>query len=346
MGLTLVATLAAGYGHGGLSSVPAFILAAAALSLLAMVVGLGTEKLSTRLNPGATGVIQSTLGNLPELLVCIFSLRAGLVEVVKGALVGSILANSVLVLGIAFLVGGLKHGTQRFRSEPPRMIAIMMILAACALAIPTMAHELHTAADKHVSALSMVCAVVLLVLYLSSLSFFMKGDPEIAADTDESEADAHGPEWPLATSVAVLAIAAVAAAFVSEWFVAALEPATKAMGLSEAFTGLVVVAIAGNAIENFVGIQLALKNKMDLSVSVILNSSLQIALLLVPLLVMISFFVGNTPLTLVLNPMLLATLLMSSLLPIFIISDGESIWLEGASLIGLYILIAAAFWWG
>jgi Ca2+:H+ antiporter len=133
---------------------------------------------------------------------------------------------------------------------------------------------------------------------------------------------------------------------VSEWFVGALEPATKSMGLSEAFTGLVVVAIAGNAIENLVGIQLALKNKPDLAVSVVLNSSLQIALLVIPALVIASLFIASTPLTLVLSPLLLVVMLFSAIVPAFVVFDGEAIWLEGAALVGLYILVAAAFWWG
>ena len=146
--------------------------------------------------------------------------------------------------------------------------------------------------------------------------------------------------------MSVLAFAGVGAAFVSEWFVSALEPATKILGISEAFSGLVVVAIAGNAIENFVGIQLAAKNKSDYAVSVILNSSVQIALALTPILVLISFFVGATPMNLVLPPLLAVSLLLSSIATAFIVFDGESIWLEGVALIGLYAVIVSAFWWG
>lgn len=345
LGLALFACIVAGVTHGRTNEVVSFLAAAAALSLLAVVVGHSTEHLGSRMSPGATGVLQSALGNLPELMVCIFSLRAGLIDVVKGALVGSILANSVLVLGLALLLGGLKHGTQKFQSGPPRMIAVLMLLACTAIAVPTFADLLHTPAGKHESELSLICSIVLLIVFASSLGFFIKGSPSVTPDEADDHEPSH-PTWPIPFAVAVLFAAGIGSAFVSEWFVDALKPATQAMGLSEAFTGLVVVAIAGNAIENLVGIQLALKNKSDYALSVILNSSLQIALMLVPVLVIVSFFVGPAPMTLILNPMLLVSLFLAAIIPAFIVFDGESIWLEGAALCGLYVLIAAAFWWG
>lgn len=343
LGGSIVACVLAGATHGRSNEVVAFLMAAVALSLLAVVVGEATEHLGAKMSAGATGVLQSALGNLPELMVCIFSLRAGLVEVVKGALIGSILANSVLVLGAALLLGGLKNGTLRFKSEPPRMIAVLMLLACAALAVPTLADMLHTPASRHEATLGLVCSVVLLIVFGCSLPFFLGGSSEVQCEDAASERHAA---WPMGFTLIVLMLAGIGSAFVSEWFVDALEPATKAMGLSEAFTGLVVVAIAGNAIENLVGIQLALKNKCDYAISVILNSSLQIALMLIPVLVIVSFFIGAIPLTLVLSPLLLVALILSAIIPAFVVFDGEAIWLEGAALIGLYVLIAAAFWWG
>ncbi|MEZ0325828.1 MAG: calcium/proton exchanger [Fimbriimonas sp.] len=341
--MALVATIAAGIAHGSMGDVPRFLFAAAALSLLAVVVGHATDHLGNRMSAGATGILQSALGNLPELMVCIFSLRAGLVDVVKGALIGSILANSMLVLGLAILLGGLKNGKLKFHSEPPRMMAVLMMLACTALTIPTLAAVLHTPAERHEPELALVCSIVLLVVFGSSLSFFLKGD---SAVIPEDAAKEGHPIWPIAMAVGVLAMASVGAAFVSEWFVSALEPATKAMGLSHAFTGLVVVAIAGNSIENLVGIQLAMKNKPDYALSVVMNSSLQIALLLIPVLVIASFFIAATPLTLVLPPLMLVALIIAAIVPAFVIFDGEAIWLEGIALVGLYVLMAAAFWWG
>ncbi|MBX7169340.1 MAG: calcium/proton exchanger [Pyrinomonadaceae bacterium] len=338
-----VATALAGilhYSHA--NPLFAFAVTAIALALLAMIVGDATEQLGSRLGPGATGILQSGLGNLPELLVCIFALRAGLANVVQAALIGSMLGNSLLVFGLALFIGGLKNGTQRFKSEPPKLIVTLMLLAVAALIVPTLAKEIHTPAEAHVDALSIACAIVLLVLMIASIYFSLKGDKAIAPDENEM---GHA-EWSLGLTIAMLALSGVGAAFVSDWFVEGLQPAIKILGISETFAGLVVVAIAGNAIENLIGIQLAYRNQADYAVSVILNSSLQIALGLIPILVILSFFLGGTVLTLVLSPMLVASLALAVIVSAFVVYDGESIWLEGLALIGLYCIIAASFWWG
>lgn len=343
--IATVVTLAAGIlYYTGANAIVAFLVTAGALALLAMIVGDATEQLGSRMGPGATGILQSALGNLPELFVCIFALRAGLDKVVQAALIGSILGNSVLVFGLAILFGGLKNGTQRFRSDPPRMIATLMILAFAALAIPTLTRMLHTSAEQHLHALDIFVAIILLVLFITSTYFFLKGDKAVI--TEQQVADKHSAAWSLGLTLLVLALAGIAAAFVSDWFVEALQPAMKSLGINDTFAGLVIVAIAGNAIENLVGIQLAIRNQPDYAVSVILNSSLQIALGLFPILVLLSFVLGGAILSFVLSPMLLACLALSVIVSAFIVFDGESIWLEGVALIGLYCLIAAAFWWG
>lgn len=339
-----VAAIAGGLHFIQANAVLAFILTAAALALLAMVVGDATSQLGKRLGPGATGILQSALGNLPELFVCIFALRAGLAHVVQAALIGSILGNSVLVFGFALFIGGVKNGTQRFKSEPPRMIATLMILAFAALAIPTLTKLLHTSAEAHLNALDIFVAIVLLVLFVASTYFFLKGDKAISSPKPASE-KAHAV-WSLPLTIAVLTASGLGAAFVSDWFVEALQPAMKTLGINETFAGLVIVALAGNAIENLVGIQLAYRNQPDYAVSVILNSSLQVALGLFPLLVLLSFVLGGAVLSFVLSPLLLASLALAVIVSAFIVFDGESIWLEGLALIGLYCLIAVAFWWG
>jgi Ca2+:H+ antiporter len=343
IGFCIAATVLAGVLHyAEANALASFLTAAAALALLAMIVGDATEQLGTRLGPGATGVLQSSLGNLPELFVCIFALRAGLVGLVQAALIGSILGNALLVLGVALLLGGLKNGTQTFHRGPPKMIVTLMILAVAALSFPTLARQLHTPAESHVNDLDIVCAVVLLVLLAANTYFSIKGDPAVAAPVGES----GSAEWSRSTSVLVLAGAGVGAAFVSDWFVASLEPVMARLGLSEAFTGLVVVAIAGNSIENVVGIQFAWRNQADYALSIILNSSLQVALGLVPVLVLLSFVLGGSILTLVIPPLLVAALALAAIINAFIVYDGESIWLEGLALVGLYVIVAAAFWWG
>ncbi len=341
--LALIATVSAGLlKHFDANVVLTFGVTAAALALLALIVGDATEQLGAKLGPGATGILQSALGNLPELFVCIFALRAGLTDVVKAALVGSILGNSLLVFGLALFLGGLKNGKQTFTSEPPKMIATLMMLAIAALMIPTLAKELHAPAEQHIGGLSIACSIVLLVVMAASIYFSVKGDPSVAPKAAEH---AHGG-WGLPLTLGLLAAASVGAAFVSDWFVEGLQPAMKVLGISDTFAGLVVVAVAGNAIENLVGIQLAWRNQADYAVSVILNSSLQIALGLIPALVLISFVIGGSVLTLVLPPLLLVALLLSAIVTAFVVYDGESIWLEGLALIGLYCIIAASFWWG
>jgi len=186
--------------------------------------------------------------------------------------------------------------------------------------------------------------VLLLAVFLASLPFSLGSDPQ--RSLRQIERDAPTAEWPLSLAIVILICASAGAAAVSDWFVEALEPAIKALHISQAFAGIVVVAIAGNAVENVVGIRLAAKNRPDYAMSVVLNSSLMIALVVVPLLVFLSFFVGTAPLTLVLPPLLIAALLLTTLTSAIIVNDGETIWIEGVALIGLYGIIAAAFWWG
>lgn len=328
----------------GASSIATFIASALALAALASLVGDSTEQLGARLGAGATGVLQSALGNLPELFISIFALRAGLLAVVQAALVGSILGNSLLVLGLAFLVGGLRHGTQRFDSEPPKLIAIMTLLSVGSVTIPTLASQLHTTAGRHEEELSVFVAVILLIVFAASLGYILRGGA--LGVTTPAESDGKERLWPTWLAIVLLAAAGVGAAFVSDWFVSSLKPAMDSIGISEAFTGLVIVALAGNAVENVVGVQFAADNQPDLAVSVILNSSLQIALALIPALVLTSLIAGGSHLTLVLSPLLVAALALTAILGAIITYDGESTWIEGLALIGLYAIIAAAFWWG
>jgi Ca2+:H+ antiporter len=335
---------AAGLHFAHANAVLTFVVTATALSLLAVHVSQGTEQVGSHVGPGATGLLQSALGNLPELFVCAFALRAGLLQVVQAALIGSILANSLLVLGIAILVGGVKHGRLHFEAEAPRMIASLMMLAVAALTIPTLAAQLHTPAAGHERALSVACALLLLAVFVASLPFSLGSDPLRSARQVNRKTPA--PEWSLQLAIATLAFASAGAAVVSNWFVEALEPAIHALHISEAFAGIVVVAIAGNAVENVSGIRLASQNRPDYAMSVILNSSLLVALVVIPVLVLFSFAFGGGALTLVLPPLLIAALLLSTLTSALIVNDGEATWIEGVALIGLYGIFAAAFWWG
>jgi Ca2+:H+ antiporter len=322
------------------ASLPLFAISALALAGLAALVGDATDQLGSRFGPGATGVLQSGLGNLPELFISIFALRAGLVGVVQGALVGSVLANSLLVLGIAFVAGGLKHGVQRFGAMQSRTIAVLTVLSVSALMVPTLAAGPSGPDVGHADALSLICAIVLFCVFLASLPSALKG-----AEGAGVMVPVDNP-WPLTVTVVVLVFAGIGAAFASACFVQSLQPVMIAFGLSEEFVGLVFVAIIGNAVENVVGVQMSLRNLPDFSVSLILNSSLQVTLALTPVLVILSHLIGGATLTLVLPPLLIASLFLAALLSVVIVYDGESTWLEGIALIGLYIIIASSFWWG
>jgi len=313
-----------------------FVLSALAIAILARVVGGATEQLGSRFGSSVAGVIQSGLGNLPELFIALFALNKGLTNVVQSALVGSVIANGVLVLGIAFVAGGLKNGTQSYDSPRARIIATLTVLAASILALPTLAHAVHTPAAGHEKSLSLICAGVLLALFFLTLPSFLTGGEGAQPGTSR---------WTLPTTIVVLGGAAGAAAVVSDWFVTALQPATEALGMSQEFAGLVVVAIAGNAVENVVGVQFALKNRPDFAISVIVNSALQVALLLTPVIVFVSLLFA-TNVTLVFPTLLAIVLMLAAWISGVVVYDGESTWEEGAILIGFYVVVAASFWWG
>ncbi len=340
--IALLATAATFVLRGaGASSVAIFGVSAVALACLATVVGSGTDQIGMRLGPGLTGVLQGALGNLPELFISLFALEAGLVVVVKTALVGSILANRLLVLGLAFFLGGARNGVQRFSAESTRLIATLLVLAVAAIAIPTLATAPGAPDEGHARDLSEVCAFVLIVVFLGSIPFSIRGGAgTIKIETDEE------PTWPLSLSLGLLAGSAILAALVADWFIEALRPAMASLGIAEEFAGLVIVAIAGNAVENAAGVRLAMKNKIDLAVSLVQNSSLQVALGLTPALVIASAFIGPEPMTLVFSPLLVAALGLAAILGALVVIDGESNWLEGLALIGLYVIIAASVWWG
>ena len=365
--LSVAATVAR---HAG--TVAPFLVSAVALALIAGLVGRSVDQLSDRLGPGAVGALQSALGNLPELFVCTFALRQGLTTVVSSALIGSILGNLLLVLGLAFVVGGRRHGTLRFSELRARMIMSLLILSVAAMFVPSLAHYVGAAANSHEVALSRITAVVLLIVFALSVPISLRREEDQAAraEQDEIEADAEresavdegarvpevsqeavadvasAPAWPLPLAVLILAASALLAAYISDLFVDALQPAMTRLHINQVFAGLVIVAIAGNAVENAVGVRLAWRKKTDHALAVILGSPLQIAVVLAPALVLLSPVIGGPGFTLVFSPMLMASVGLAVGSVAFLVSDGASDWLEGATMIGLYVLIAASFWWG
>jgi Ca2+:H+ antiporter len=317
-----------------------FVASAVAVALLASLVGRSVEQLGDRFGAGATGVLQSALGNLPELFIGYFALRVGLVAVVQAAIIGSILSNALLVLGLAFLVGGLRHGTQRFNSHRARTTCVLLALATAALVLPSLAASTHVPAGAHETALSVAVSMILLLVFGLSLPAALRrqegSDADAAHPTDP-------PRWPVWLAVALLAAASVLAALVSDWFVHALEPAIEALHISPAFAGLVIVAIAGNAVENTTGLLLAAKGQSDLAISVVKNSVAQIAVFLFPALILVSLLLTHT-LTFVLPPIYIASLALSAIAIWQITGDGEAREYEGAALIALFVMVAAVAW--
>jgi Ca2+:H+ antiporter len=327
-----------------------FGAAVLALAGGAVAVGESVERLSQRLTPAATGIVQSVLGNLPELFLAIFALQAGLLQVVAAALVGSILGNALFVLGLATLIGGLRHGKLTFSAAANRLYATELLLGVAALTVPFLATQPGAPDFGHADELSAVVAIVLLVVFAASVPISLRlssGTPAAKPYVPEDD-DAATPEraYSLQSTLLLLGISAGSSALVADWFVDALKPAMAAIGMSEAFAGLIVVALASNAVENLAGVTSAAKGKGDLSMSLILNSALQVVLFLAPVIVLLSFFVAPMPLTLIISPLLLGTLAVSVLLVVFIVTDGEANAFEGAMLLGLYVIIAAAVWWG
>ena len=316
--------------------VAVFLLAAASLAGLAWAISVATEAVGSRFGPGLTGLLQSTLGNLPELFVVLFALSAGEVVVAQTSILGSLFANALLVLGLAIVAGSLsaRDGVMRFRSRLPNDTATLLLLAVFIIVLLGLSNTVGDRASRHAVEISAVGAVCLLVVYAFWLWSYLRSDEQDPA----LEEGAHGV-FSFRTGIAVLAIAGVSAALVSDWFVAALDPAVKALGISKAFTGLVIVGIAGNAVENLVGITLAAKGRSDLAISVVKNSVAQIAVFLFPALVLLSLFFENR-LTFVLAPVYIGALAVTAIAVWQVTGDGEAAAFEGWALVAIYIVLA------
>ncbi|HYM53989.1 MAG TPA: hypothetical protein VES97_01395 [Solirubrobacteraceae bacterium] len=330
---------------------PRFGLATLALAGLAWVVSFATEQLGERFGPGITGMMQSTLGNLPELFVVIFALQKGELVVAQTAIVGSIFANGLLVLGLVIVVGARRapDGVMRFSKRLPRDTATLLQVTSFIIVLLGLSLASHDPASHHVEAISAVGAVCLLVVYVAWVVPYLRDDrpPEPQADAGAADelprgpvASAVGPRLSLGWTLALLILAGAASAFVSDWFVNGLAPAIVKLHVSPAFAGLVIVAIAGNAVENTAGLVLAYKGRSDLAISVVKNSVAQIAAFLFPLLVLISLVLATT-LTFALAPVYIGALVLTALALAQVTGDGEAAEFEGWALVALYVILGA-----
>jgi Ca2+:H+ antiporter len=320
-----------------------FLTAAMGILPFAAWLGRATEQLADRSGEGAGGLLNATFGNAAELIIALAALRAGLYDVVKATIAGSIVSNILLVLGAAMLVGSMRYPEQHFNLTGARAQATMLTLAAIALVIPAayngLVGGLYSGGDK---SLSISISLVLLVVYCMFLLFSLWTHPSFFGGANVDNEASRQP-WPLIWSVPVLAVCTAAIAWLSEILVGTIEPTARALGLSDIFVGVFVIAILGNAAEHASAVTAAIKNRMDLSLSIAIGSSIQVALFVAPLLVLASVVVGPEPMNLLFGKGLVLAVFVAVLITGQIAGDGRSDWLKGVQLIAVYLILGLAF---
>ena len=326
--------------HGDPSLV--FIVSAAAILGLAWVIGLSTERLGAISGPQVGGILNATFGNIAELIIAFFALQAGLIEVVKASITGSIVGNLLLVLGASILLGGWKNGIQVFSQRVAGSNAALLVLAAIGLFIPAVfaATTARPSAGDLIEE-SVLVSLLLMAGYVASLVFQFTNPAETLGGHEAAEGHG-GPAWTGRTAVFVLLAAAILLAVLSEILVGAIEPFIERFGLSEFFVGVILIPTIGNLAEHLVAVQLAFKNKMEFAMAVAFGSSLQVALFVGPVLVLLGLVLGQ-PMDLVFEPLEVAAVGVAVGISALIAFDGESNWLEGALLMLVYIILAVSF---
>ena len=325
----------------GWSSLWVFLFSAVGVIPLAGYIGKGTEALAEKTGPKIGGFLNATLGNAAELIITLVAIREGYLDLVKASITGSILGNLLLVLGAAMLLGGVKNGQQKFNKRQASNHSILLTLAILALVIPSFfSNFIGEPGSVKVEVLSLGVAAVMIVLYVLGLIYSFKhiSSPLSYQTTTEHKQDG----WSISKAITVLVVSTLGIVILSEILVGAVEHVVENLGLSEFFLGIILIPIVGNVAEHLVAVQVAIKNHMDLSVEIAVSSSLQIALLVAPLLVFISLLMRN-PLTLIFNNFELIALGSGVLITSLVSTDGESNWLEGAALIAVYIILGLAF---
>ena len=323
-----------------------FISAALAIVPVAALIGEATENLSVHTGPTLGGLLNATFGNATELTIALFALRAGKIEVVKASITGSMISNMLLVLGLAVFLGGLRYQKQTFNKDVAGALASLLIIVIIAFLVPAMFDLTErfggvppARALTGDASFALAASFVLIGLYVGNLIFSLVTHKDLISIADEPH---EGEAWPVRRSVATLAAATVAVAWLSELLVGSLEGFSRQIGLTEVFAGLIIIPVIGNAAEHAASV-FALKNKMDLSIQIALGATIQIALLVAPVLVIASFLIGQ-PMDLVIHrPLELVGLIGAALITASVARDGETNWLEGAMLLGVYLLLALAF---
>jgi Ca2+:H+ antiporter len=321
-----------------------FLVAGIALVPLASSIVHATEEIAARTGPAIGGLLNATFGNLPELIIAVVALRAGLVEMVRASLIGALLANLLLAMGLSFLLGGRRHHVQEYNPAAARTYGSIMLLAALSMAGPASFHRfLSDTAPRHAAALDVGVAVVLLVLYVLYLLFMLRTHLDFFTVTGGEE-EAHAPRASTTRAAVTLVAASAGAAWMSEVLVGAAEETGHALGMSAGFIGIVLLAILGGAAELGAAIAMGRKNKMDLSVGIAMGSSIQIALFVTPVLVFASHFIAPRPLSLSFGRAEIGALFFAVLIGITLAGDGRANWFKGAQLVGFYLILAALFY--
>jgi len=327
------------------SGLAVFLTSAIAIIPLAGWMGRATEHLAARVGAGLGGLLNATFGNAAELIIAIIALREGLHDLVKASITGSIIGNILLVFGLAALGGGLRYKTQRFNRTAAATGAALLALATISLVIPAVFHSV-TGGSAPVSEqrMSLLISIALIATYATLLLFSLKTHQELYAGSAQDSEDEQ-EHWSKSRSIAVLLASAAVVGLMSESLVASVEPAGEAVGMNQVFIGVILVAIVGNAAEHSTAILVALKNKMDLSINVAVGSSLQIALFVAPVLVLLSYFVGPTPMDLRFTTMEVFAVGASVGIMALICQDGETHWMEGVQLLTVYFILGVAFFY-
>jgi Ca2+:H+ antiporter len=323
-----------------------FVVACLGVIPLAGLMGHATEELAERMGEGVGGLLNATFGNAAELIIAVIALRAGLFDLVKASITGSIIGNILLVFGLSTLAGGLRFTRQQFNATAASSGSTLLVLSAVALLIPAAFHGIvgntARAAERN---LSLEIAIVLIVTYALSLVFTLKthrhlyvGD--VAHEDDEDPTHAHRPLW---KPVGMLLAATAGVAFMAEFLVAAATETAEALGWSEVFVGVIVVAIIGNAAEHSSAVIMALKNKMDIAINIAVGSSIQVALFVAPVLVLLSYVIAPSPMDLIFTPLEVLAVAVSVLIMAQVAGDGESHWMEGVQLLAVYAILGIAF---
>ncbi|MGE5541205.1 MAG: calcium/proton exchanger [Bacillota bacterium] len=319
-----------------------FLLSAAAIIPLAKYIGDATEDLALRTNPAIGGLMNATFGNATELIVSIFALQAGLVEVAKASITGAIIGNLLLVLGTAMLLGGRTRERQHFNATAAKAACSMLVLATTALVVPAIFLATAGVAHLHdVGTLSIIVSFLMIAAYAANLLFTLHTHKHLYKG-EEADERAIAPKWSMKKAVVVLFFSTVAVAFLSEMLVDAIRPVVEQFGWTELFIGVIVVAIVGNVAEHLSAVTAALKNKMDLSLQISIGSATQIVMFVAPVLVLVSLLIGQ-PMNLVFNTFELVTIIFSVFVTNAVVEDGESTWFEGFQLVVAYVIIAVAF---